>query len=301
MKMRSRFLPYGIYFNIVLLLLVVVLSCVGIHAFRDILLSNARVTGMTLASNYASEERSNLVVYETLLSFGTASIDTRLLEGDAQYMMHWMGIYFDRLQTLLGRDIVRPYIVLNGQYVGMEGSQQSSIFRVPPEEHDWFKMAVKEPGKTVFTGVYDDAVTGSPIITVARKCRMSDAVLAFDIFPDKFQLTVFPQGEKRKHSFFLCDAVGTVLYKHTALNVEEEVLYNYLKDIISKIQEGYFNSYSSYIVDFDGRRRAVYYARMPNGWYSIVTVPHSEILKEADFILLLLLLATGAFLIEGVN
>lgn len=84
--MRSRFFPYGIYFNIILFLLVVTLSGVGIHVFRDILLRNARITGMTLASNYAAEERSNLAVYETLLSFGSVSIDTRLLEGDSKYI-----------------------------------------------------------------------------------------------------------------------------------------------------------------------------------------------------------------------
>ena len=49
---------------------------------------------MTLASNYAAEERSNLAVYETLLSFGSASIDTRLLEGDSKYMMTWIEDFF---------------------------------------------------------------------------------------------------------------------------------------------------------------------------------------------------------------
>lgn len=295
--MRSRFFPYGLYFNLVLFLLVVTLSGLGIHIFRDILLRNARTTGMTLASNYAAEERSNLAVYETLLSFGSASIDTRLLEGDSRYMMMWMDIFFDRLQTVLGKNVVNPYIILNGSVVDLDGHLKDKLSRFVPAERNWFIEAMESPGKIVFTDVYEDVVTGLPVITAARKCKRADAILAFDIFPDKFHFRILPQHEKRKHAFFLCDGNGTILYKKTTYTHKSSALQVYVSKLVQKIQNGDFASHTSYVIGLDGMERAVYYYRMSNGWYTIVTVPRDEILKEADLLLWLLILSTGIFLI----
>ena len=294
--MRSRFFPYGIYFNIILFLLVVTLSGVGIYVFRDILLRNARITGMTLASNYAAEERSNLAVYETLLSFGSASIDTRLLEGDSKYMMTWMKIFFERIQTVLGKNVVNPYIILHGAVVDMDGQLRDRLAQIDPEGRDWFIKVVEEPGKTIFTDVYEDAVTGLPVITAARKCKIADAVLVFDIFPNNFYFQILPQHKKYNHSLFLCDSNGIILYKNTSEHSSNKDINKYVKNLVEKIQNNNFESYKSFIVGCDGIKRSVYYSRMENGWYTIVTVPREDILKEADLLVWILILFSAIFL-----
>lgn len=295
--MRSRFFPYGIYFNIILFLLVVTLSGLGIHVFRDILLRNARTTGMTLASNYAAEERSNLVVYETLLSFGTTSIDTRLLQGDSRYMMTWMKIFFDRVQTILGENVVSPYIILDGAVVDMKGHVREAFSSAAPTEQNWYVRAVAAPGKTIFTDVYKEPATGMPVVTVARKCLRSNAVLAFDLFPYNFKFHITPQHKDRRHAFFICDGNGTLLYKNTVFSYHDVKLQSYVNSLLQKIQNGDFESHTSYVIGLDGNRRSVYYSKMSNGWYTIVTVPHEEILQEADLLLWLFVLSTGIFLI----
>ncbi len=295
--MRSGVLPYGILFNIILFLLVITLCGVGIHAFRDILLRNARMTGMTLADNYASEERSRLVVYETLLSFATASIDKRFQEGKGGDVMPWMEIFFDRLQTVLGEDSVRPYIAMNGRLVGLNEQQQEKLDAIDPGERAWFKMAVNAPGKNVFTGCYEDTVTGSPVITAARKCRNTDVVLAFDIFPHHFRSRFSSYNGETYHSFFLCDGSGNILYSQVPDSERHGVSPSHMKFLLQKIQNGEFEDHTSYFLDGGGNRQALYYSRMPNGWYAIVTFPRAEILKRAEQLSLLLALSAGIFLL----
>ncbi len=296
--MRFRQLPYGVYFNIILFVIVLVLAAGGIHVFRNMLLQHARSTGVTLANIYAAEERSNLAVYETLLSFGTASIDKRLEEDSIQDMQERMSVFFDRLQTVLGRESVRPYMVLGGVLLVDDrgGLPKDKIQQLHPQEKEWFKEAVRQPGTAVFSGVHDDPVTGVPVITAARKCLISDVVLVFDIFPDRTHSYFMPKDQESRNSLFLCDADGTILYKHSILKVPEEDLQTYLKELLVKIKNGDFEEYTSYTKDLDGNKRAVYYAKMSNGWYSIVTVPYFNILKEANLLLYLLVISLSIFL-----
>ena len=66
-----------LYVIIYLFLLALGLNSYAIQ--RRALLKNAGQLGDSLAASYAAEERNNLTVYETLLSFGTLNLD-RLME-----------------------------------------------------------------------------------------------------------------------------------------------------------------------------------------------------------------------------
>ena len=294
--MRFRSVLRGASLNIIVFLVVLALAAGGVYLFRDTLLRNAKVTGMTLARNYAAEERSNLAVYETLLAFGTASMEKRLQDEDLEDTVRWMRIYFERLQTVLGGNIVVPYIVLDGKIIDMASQLQEKMPDFTPEERDWFKMAQKTPGVPVFSDVYEDAVTGKPVVTIAQKCRTANAILAFDIFPHYFRFNFLPQNLQSHESFFLCDNNGMIIYTQTVLNVPDNVLQDYAFNLIKKIQNNELEKYDSYIIDLDGNKRAIYYNRMYNGWYSIITIPHYSILKEYNTILIFLILSVCIFL-----
>ncbi len=300
--MRSKLFPYGllfsygIYFNIILFLMVLILSGAGMYMLRDILLQNAKSTGMTLANNYAAEERNKLSVYETLLAFGAASMDIRLQEGNVEEMTQSMTVFFDRLQTVLGKNMVTPYIILDGRMIDKNG-HAVDLKTSQIKERDWYRKVMTMPGKTVFTGVYDDPITGEPVITAARRCRISTAVIVFDIFSHNFHFKLLPEYHSRSDSFFLCDATGHLLYQYTALNVSETDMQHYVGYILTKIQNGDFESHTSYLIDLEGQKRAVYYALIPNGWYAILTVPYANILKEADLLFYLFAVSTGLFFI----
>ena len=231
--MRSRFLPYGSYFNIVLFLMVVVLSSAGMYIFRDVLLRNARSTGMTLASNYAAEERNKLAVYETLLAFGAASIDIRLMEGNDEYMAQYMSTFLDRLQTVFGRNMITPYVILNDRILTSDG-RLSPLKDSRLEESAWYRTAMEKPGETIFTGMYENKDTGASVITAARRCRVSEAVIVFDIFSHNFHFELLPEYHETRDSFFLCDADGNMLYKHTRQHASEAAVRGYVNLILEK-------------------------------------------------------------------
>ena len=73
---------YNLRFSIFAFLFLIVLTVAGIFILRSSLLRNAQVTGISMARNYASEEQGILSAYETLLSFGAASVDQRAEVGN---------------------------------------------------------------------------------------------------------------------------------------------------------------------------------------------------------------------------
>ena len=80
MKQMRRVKPkwssifHEIRLSLIALALLIVLAAAGMTVLRTALLQNARESGMALARNYAAEERANLSVYETLISFGAVTV-----------------------------------------------------------------------------------------------------------------------------------------------------------------------------------------------------------------------------------
>ena len=133
-------------FNIAVFLLLLSLSAAGLVIVGNALLRNAQDTGRALARSYASEESGNLAVYQTLLSFGAASIDRRLLDGeDPEDMNEWMGLYFQRLDMVLGSGVVDPYVVLDGRILAAATPWEGdSSYDFPSTE--WYRRAMESPG-----------------------------------------------------------------------------------------------------------------------------------------------------------
>lgn len=146
--------------NVVAFVVLVILSSMGMGLVRWALLESAQYTGTALSRNYAAEERSNLAVYETLLSFGAASVERMLQEGSGQEeLTEWMGLYFQHLETVLGSGVVDPYMVVDGKIVAAanpwEGDEDYDV-----HSSQWYQGALEAEGAAFFTNVYTDAIYG---------------------------------------------------------------------------------------------------------------------------------------------
>ena len=286
--------------NLVVLVFLALLGAASFWLLRTELLKNAQDLGTSLAQSYASEERNNLTVYETLLTFGTESIDSRVQEGNTpQELQEWISLYFERLEAVLGENTVDPYLVLNGKIIAANPWEGDEDFDV--EGAIWYQMARQAGGEVVFTDAYTDSISGKPVITMAQMGHTSGTVLAFDIFPENLHFHNNPLTLPEGASFYLCDASGTVLYRQTDLDKSEEELQNYVGALVESIQRGEHDHYDSYIYDMSGQQRSVYYSIMPNGWISVITVPYDTILQELDqftdvFLAVLLLCLLGFLL-----
>ena len=248
------------------------LAAAGTVLMRDRLLDNAYDTGMALSASCAAEERGSLAVYETLLSFGTASLDRQLTQGVPD-VESWLELYFQRLETVLGEGTVDPYAVVEGKIIAAnpwDGDTDYDYSSTP-----WYTQAVEAGGQIVFTNVYTDVIYSRPVVTAAQMCPESGAVMAFDILPENLELDL--KGLREGDSFFLCDSQGTIVYKDTDMDYPQEEIQSYVRGIVERIDSGQLSKDAS-IRDMDGERRGVYSTRMENGWYSIVTVPYSRVL-----------------------
>lgn len=286
--------------NLVVLVLLALLGAASFGLLRTELLKNAQDLGTSLAQSYASEERNNLTVYETLLTFGTESINSRVQEGNtAEELQEWISLYFERLEAVLGKNTVDPYLVLNGKIIAANPWEGDEDFDV--EGAIWYQMARQADGEVIFTDAYTDSISGKPVITMAQMGNTPGTVLAFDIFPENLHFHNNPLTLPEGASFYLCDASGTVLYQQTDLDKSEEELQSYVGALVESIQRGEHDHYDSYIYDSSGQQRSVYYSIMPNGWLSVITVPYDTILREleqfTDVFLAVLLLCLLGFLL----
>ena len=102
-RARLKRVLAGMRLNFIAFAALIVIAVIGISLIRSTLFSNAWETGTSMARNYAAEEQSSLTMYETLLTFGTASIDDRTKQGwSHEEMLQWTDIYFARLDSVLG-------------------------------------------------------------------------------------------------------------------------------------------------------------------------------------------------------
>ena len=287
---RQKQIPYKrrrirqhMYLNIAAFILFAVLAAVGMRIVHHALLENAQNAGVAIARSYASEESSNLAVYETLISFGAASMEKQISQGRTnEELLEWMEVYFRQLNTVLGDGVVDPYAVIEGALLAANPWEGDTGYDVSSTE--WYRKAVEADGEVIFTDVYTDAIYDKPVITVAQKCSEADAVLAFDIFPENFSFQLELQKLTEGQSLFFCDSAGTIIYRQTDLNVPEEEIQAYVNGLIKKIDAGELSDYDDSIMDMDGERRAVYYSEMDNGWFSIVTVPYEGLLRSFSWL-----------------
>ena len=272
----------------------VVLAVLGVLLIRSTLIRNAHDTGTALSRSFAAEESNTLAMYETLLSFGTASLDSRVEAGEGRdAIIPFLKLYFQRLDSVLGDGVVDPYVVFNGEILGASPWEGDASYDYTAAS--WYQMAMEAQGQVIFTNLYTDVTSGYPVITAAQKCAHSDAVMAFDILPERFQFTSVELAQGG--SFFLCDSAGAVLYQQTDLELPDAQIQQYLNSLITKIEAGELDSASDAIHDLEGEQRAVCYTRMDNGWYSIVTLPYTNILGNLHWFALTLAVVVLALLL----
>ena len=280
-KKKWKKILHNMRLHFLVFIILLVIGGISFGLIRTVLLKNSQDLGTSLAVSSASEMQNKLTVYETLLSFGEERISMQIQgENMERDLENWMQLYFNCIINVLGGETVDPYAVVNGK-----------IFAANPWEGDigydytntdWYQQAVEADGNVIFTDVYTDAIYQKPVITLAQKSNVQDAVIAFDIFPENFRFETTEIELPEGGSFFLCDRKGTLVYSQTDLAAGETQEQEYLSSLFQSIKSGEQSQYDSSFIDTDGYRRGVYYKEMPNGWLSIITIPYSSILGDLN-------------------
>lgn len=275
-KIRRKNILRALWFNLLTFIILVVIGLTSFGIMRNVLLSNSQDMGTSLAGSCASEMQSKLTAYETLLSFGTDRTDE---ERSDEEVTEWLRFYFNRVIRVIGANIIDPYAVLDGEIIAANPWEGDSDYDY--ESTQWYQKAMENDGGPAFTDVYTDVIQERSIITISQRSESGDAVLAFDIFPENlkfdFESISLPEGG----SYFLFDSKGKIIFEQSETGdyVFKEENFNKLFESIKK---GEHDTYDSSIKDAAGKTHGVYYVAMPNGWYSVVTIPYASILQNVE-------------------
>ena len=266
--------------NILVLAALIIIGTVTYSLMRAELMKNAANIGNMLARSYALEANNTLASYEAFLVYFLDAANDRIEEGQpAERIDSWGQQYFRRLNSVLGGHVITPYIIYGGKVISSGSPNVPQGYDVSSAE--WYRRIVEAAGEVVYTDIYNDAVTGQPVITLAQAYTDSNLVVAFDMLPESFNFQV---GEavhmSEQFSMFLCDSSGAVIYMDSAIDAPADGIRDYAYRIVDEIYRDGESAHEVY--DMQGQLRSVYSSALPNGWISIITIPHSVILGDLN-------------------
>lgn len=265
-----------LFWNIVLFLFMAGVSLVSLLFTRKILLNDARKMGKEIVASYSGEEEQNLEVYKNLINFGAAYVAEYTAQGrDEEYIRHWLADYYKILSETVGEETLDLYAVM-GDTIYAWGEKEGCQYSV--SQVAWYADALKADGEAVYTGSYFSEIYQRPVITIAEKCGNTGTVIAFAVFPEDFRVhinsKVLPEGS----SYYMCDSEGIILYAETDLEMEKDASGRaYFQDLYQSADpdKELIQQTDVYYYDKLGRKAAIFYQQVPNGWYSILAVPES--------------------------
>ncbi len=253
---------------------IVAMALCSVAVVRGVLLANAQKMGNELAHSYSVENTKSIVAYKAMLRLSAGYIDEQLQSsGDSET---WIKAFLKSITDIMGEGTIDPYAVIDGKIVAANPWEGDADYDI--DSSKWYKKAIEADGEVIFTDGYQDAISGKMVITLAQECKSSGDVVAFDIFPEQFRVEKESSRLPKGSSFFLCDSSGNLLYSESHLDISREQMQNYIDMLISKIQDGSFESSRAYVHNPRDEKRAAYYDVAENGWISIVTIPYSSLL-----------------------
>ena len=275
-------IPAKIFLRFVVFLLITFFCALAVHILRENTLQNAQKVGMVSTSNFAAEVQRNFMIMENQITFGAVLMERTLAKRPEQ-LEEVATRFMDQAREVLASSVT-PYVVgEDGRIIVASGAQYPMI-NLDVSKKPWYRETIARNGEIWYTDVYKDAVTARSVITIARKFAHSNYVIAFDVYTDTYKFYFDKTSLRRGESFFFSDSSGGLLYASTGLKLDEKALKDYVYWLIKGIKQGKYAPYDSFLIDMDGKRRVVYYTRLDNGWYSIMTVPQASIVRDVNLL-----------------
>lgn len=267
------------FLKLLLFLAFVLLLGWGIFLVREKLLKNANEMGMNLAESYAAEEENRISVYSMLLSVGASSLRESMTKGASEEeIQRWMEGYSEQIEETLGAFIIDPYAVVDGKIVAAVPWEEDEEYDY--RDTQWYRKAEEEKEHVVYTDVYEDAITGKKIVTLAKALNEKGDVLAFDILMENFHTHKNKASLPESSIYLLFDSQNHLMYISGEEDIVEEAGGTYLGELVTSIRQGEMVSHDATITGPDGRKWSAYYYEMSNGWLSVISMPLAVILQD---------------------
>ena len=295
MKSLKKNLSSNTIMSLLLLVVFSALLVTGIFMVRTKLLQNVQNFGMSLAQSYGAEEEMYLERYRQYLELGSAYVEDMRQRGESSdEIQQWLHDYFQKLIAIVGENTFDAYAVLDGSIIAANPWEGDDTYNY--QDTEWYTKAIEADGQIVFTGAYQDAVTGRMVITAAKKFNFSNDVMAMDLYPESFQKDEGRKTLPEDASLYLCDTDGSLIYSSTKWDVPYEELQFYTDQLLIGIRDGSLFAYDASFRDPVGTERGVYYYVMDNGWTVVLTIPFESVLMGESNVTIWVMTAISAVL-----
>lgn len=249
---------------------------------------NAKRTGSEITYNYSRVDESNMQIYRTWLVLGEEYLTMMSNRGATETEMElWLQTYLENTQASVENLEVSTYAYYNDKIISAKKWEMDDSYDVTQRE--WYQKALNAEGAIIFTDVYEDAIYGKPVITIAKQC--GEAVLAIDIYTENFQQKDNTQELPEGSFYYICDRKGTLLHKKCGPGANEEIAEENFVKLYEKIKQWDSEKTEGHFYDSDGERMEIYYRKAANGWHFILVIPYDYLNQDWQMIVRIYLVA----------
>ena len=293
------------FFSMIIFAFFLLVSLVSLHIVRDKILENSHIMGQEIAARFAIRETGRIKSQEMLLRSAAQNM-AHLLEMKPDIteneLEEALAHFTEYMETNSEVGRFEMCAVVNGHVVGKKLAGTAADAR----SQKWYMAALKNKNSVAYTNLYRKDNSSGRVLTLAVSFG-DDDVLAMNIYPERLN-ALLADNQLPPHSYYyLCDPDGNIMFAINDRNLSIEEQQPYVEQIFKEIRNNNSGDVS-YITDYDGNKRGVYYTTSDKGWISIVTIPYDFLLGDYESLLhwfmltlgVLLLLAAGLALREHV-
>ncbi len=293
MRYKRGFVSINTILGTIMLIIVSVIIVFCIAFVQSNLAKNTDDLGESLVESYAIEEEFRLYTYENIVSFATEYIDEidKIGEDNTDEIQQWLEGYFIKIEKIIGKNIISPYAVINGEIVAATPWEGDETYDYSKKE--WYIDAVEANGEMVYSDIYSDVITNKHIYTISKELKQEGNVLAVDIFVDANTMKSTTQTLPENGSLYICDNSDNIVYAYSYTGKNIYDMPEYVESILKNIEN---KSSGLKFDDILGNKRCLYYKEMSNGWTIILTMPLNSIFMNSDNYIMCLLISVWIIL-----
>ena len=268
-------------------------SLVSLYVVREKILDNSHIMGQQMAARFATRETGRIKAQEMLLRSAAQNL-AHMLEmkpdmSDAE-LEEALTHFTDYMEKNADVGRFDMCAVVHGHLIGkrLEG-QPADVASLK-----WYQTALNSNGSVAYTNLYTYGKNNERLLTMA--VRFGDGnVLALNLYPERLN-GLLAENQMPKHSYYyLCDPSGNIMFTINDRNLSIEEQQPYVDKIFKEIRNS--GSDVSYITDYEGNKRGVYYKVSEKGWISIVTIPYDFLLGDYEDLMQWFSLTLAIFLL----
>ena len=283
--------------NLLLLALMGVLAFSGVYISGRSAYRSANELGAMTADYLNLQVDAFMGQYQQILEDAAYMVDAMMEQGAAaEDVQQWITAFSLQYEETMQYDESGIYGVIRGEGVYSSGWRPGPEYNIL--ERPWYLQAVEAGGACARSMVYEDARTGTRMVSLSKLLEDGESVLALDIRVGEIEVEWERGSDVYPGTATIVDQTGNVLLhqqigrEHISCELDGFTPQDYL-DLMARF-EG-----DRGMLRWDGETDSYqhYYITGVDGWTCIVTIPRSVITQDATNIFCLQLALQGIFLL----